>query len=207
MKRLSIYFAAITMFFASQLLLATSASQDVAPLAQLKQASAKMVQMLHKNKSRIQHDRDFLESEIKEIVMPHFALNNMSRAVVGRNAWSKASKDQKEAFKKEFTTLVLQIYSAPLATYDDDEIKFFPLRAKGKNSNVVVRSLIVRKTGQRIPVTYNMINVKGKWYVKDFSIEGISMIESYRSQFAETLSQSNFSGLLKQIKAHNKKNA
>lgn len=194
-----------TFFLSSLTIFAASSQQDPGPLVELKSASAEMLTMLQQNKARIRHDHNFLEAEVKKIVMPHFALNNMSKAVVGKNAWDRASDQQKEEFKREFTSLVLQIYSAPLATYDDDRIDFFPLRGKAGNDNAVtVRSIIVRKSGQRIPVNYYMIRVENKWFVKDFSIEGISMIESYRSQFAETLSQEQFAGLLKQIKQHNK---
>lgn len=194
-----------TFFLTSLTLFAASTAQDTGPLAQLKSASSQMLTMLQQNKARIRHDHNFLESEVKKIVMPHFALNNMSKAVVGKNAWDRATDQQKEEFKREFTSLVLQIYSAPLATYDDDRIDFLPLRTKvGADTSVTVRSIIVRKSGQRIPVNYYMIRIDDKWFVKDFSIEGISMVESYRSQFAETLSQEQFSGLLKQLKQHNK---
>lgn len=191
-----------TMIFAA----AKAPVNDSDPVAMLENVSTQLITTLKKNKVRIRRDTPFLQSQVRNVVLPVFDLDRMSHAVVGRNHWGKATAEQKSTFKTEFTQLVLQIYSAPLANFNDDKITFAPLRsnAKGK-TRVQVHSTINRKSGQKIPVVYRLVKKGGQWRVYDFSVEGISMVESYRSQFSGVLSQSGFSGLLKKVAEHNRK--
>jgi phospholipid transport system substrate-binding protein len=64
-----------------------------------------------------------------------------------------------------------------------------------------VESVIVRKNGQQIPVSYRMLQSGGTWKIYDFSVEGISMISSYRAQFDTILQQKGMAGLLAQLNA------
>ncbi|WP_406566709.1 Tgt2/MlaC family protein [Coxiella endosymbiont of Dermacentor marginatus] len=38
-------------------------------------------------------------------------------------------------------------------------------------------------------ISYNLVNDRGQWKIYDFSIEGVSLIQSYHSQFSEVLAQ------------------
>ena len=69
---------------------------------------------------------------------------------------------------------------------------------------MTVRSMIIRHTGQKIGVDYNVVRSGDSWKVYDFSIENVSMVQSYRSQFSDVLPQQGMAGLLQRLKAHNK---
>jgi phospholipid transport system substrate-binding protein len=69
---------------------------------------------------------------------------------------------------------------------------------------LTVRSVIIRRSGQRIKVDYNVVRSGDSWKVYDFSIENVSMVQSYRSQFSDVLAQQGMSGLLQRLKTHNK---
>lgn len=183
-----------------------AAKKDPAPVAMLKGVSEDMMQTLSQHKGRIKNDMPFLEKMVRQKVVPHFTISTMSRSVVGRTAWKSASAAQKEKFKQEFTEMVVGIYAAPLADFDGDKVTFMPLRRSLKNvSRVKVDSHIIRKTGQRIPVNYRLVKIGTSWKVYDFSIEGVSMVQSFRSQFSSVLRQRGFAGLLKKVSTHNRK--
>lgn len=183
-----------------------SAKTDPEPLAMLKDVSADIMQTLAKNKSRIKKDIPYLEKLVREKIVPYFTVSTMSRSVVGRSAWKSATEPQKDKFKKEFTEMVVGIYAAPLADFDDDKVTFMPLRGNlDKVTRVQVDSVIVRKTGQRIPVSYRLVKIGGSWKVYDFSIEDVSMVHSFRSQFSSVLRQGGFAGLLQKVESHNRK--
>ena len=63
-----------------------------------------------------------------------------------------------------------------------------------------MQSTIVRANGQTIPVSYRLINQGGEWKVYDFSVEGVSLVQSYQSQFSNDLSQSGLGGLLEKMR-------
>ena len=65
----------------------------------------------------------------------------------------------------------------------------------------------MRKNGQVIPITYSLSKTSSGWLVYDFSVENISMVNSYRSQFASTLSSSGMGGLIKKLHNHNSSNS
>lgn len=180
--------------------------KDPQPLAMLKNVTTDMVKTLTRNQSRLHSDKRFLPNLIRKKLVPHFTVTTMARSVVGRDAWKKATASQRSQFKKEFTEMVIDIYAAPLTDFDRDVVKYHPLRASvALQSRVKVDSVIVRKTGQKIPLQYRLVKIGTDWKVYDFSIEGVSMVQSYRSQFSQVLRQKGFAGLLRKIHQHNRK--
>lgn len=173
-----------------------SAFADDAPVQMLKQVSSQMIANLDKNQGHI--NRQVISGIVHNVLLPHVELEAMSRSVVGKQYWSQATPEQKQQFKNAFTSLVIKTYSAPLASYNGETIDFKPMRASG-GSRVQVESVISRKNGQKIPVNYRLVQSGGSWKVYDFSVEGISMISSYRSQFDSILQQQGMAGLLKKI--------
>lgn len=142
----------------------------------------------------------YVKSAIRETVLPIFDVHIMSRSVIGRKHWNEASASEQERFKQKFSRKVLSVYAAPLKEYDGDKIKFLPLRGDiPSHKRIVVHSKIIRKNGQQIPVDYRLIQKGGQWKVYDFSVEGISLVESYRSQYRETLQRSGLSGLINKL--------
>jgi phospholipid transport system substrate-binding protein len=179
-------------------------AQDPVPLAMLKQTSSQMLSSLKQNRPQLKNNPTLVHRIVVQILLPHVDLDNMSRAVVGRNYWSQATPAQQSAFKKEFTDTVIRTYSTAISSYDEEQIKFYPIRGFGAGqTQTQVRSEILRKNGQVIPISYRLILKNGQWLVYDFSVEGVSLVQSYQSQFAGVLSQSGFNGLLTRLKQHN----
>ena len=190
--RLKIYFPILLMLFT------LSALADPAPLVMLKQVSTQMTSELDRHKGQI--NTSVIGNIVHRILLPHVDLESMSRSVVGRNYWLQATPAQRTQFKQAFTNLVIKVYAAPLSRYNGETIAFMPLR-DASGSRLQVESIISRKNGQRIPVNYRLVQIGGAWKVYDFSVEGISMVSSYRAQFDNILQQQGMSGLLKRLNA------
>lgn len=179
---------------------------DPAPLSLLKSVSQQMIHTLDSHHRRISKDMPFLEKTIRKILVPHFTVTAMARSVVGRKFWESASAKERSQFVNEFTDMVIGVYAAPLSDYNGDKIQFYPMRNfSSKDSRVQVQSVIIRPTGQKISVSYRLVQTGNTWKVYDFSVEGISMVTSYRSQFKDILRQSGFAGLLRRVQSHNRK--
>jgi phospholipid transport system substrate-binding protein len=163
-----------------------------------------MLSSLAENKSRLNKGDGIIYGIVNRILLPYIDLDRMSMAVVGRQYWASATPAQKSEFIKQFTHLVTSTYAAALASYNDDKVQFFPLRADYTSSRILtVKSVIIRRTGQKIEVDYNVVRNGDTWKVYDFSIENISMVQSYRSQFSNVLASQGMAGLLKRLQAHN----
>jgi len=181
------------------------AEESPAPLAMLEKTSNQLISELKKNQAQIKTDPAVINQLISRIVLPHFDIEGIARSTIGQG-WKQATPAQWSEFKKKVLGLVMKNYSAPLASFDDDQVKFFPMRRfSNDQTQVEVKSLIIRKNGQKIPVTYRVFKSGNHWKVSDFSVEGISMVQSYRSQFAPVLSDGGFNGLLQKLESRKKR--
>jgi phospholipid transport system substrate-binding protein len=64
----------------------------------------------------------------------------------------------------------------------------------------IVKTLLVTASREKIPIDYTLHQTRGGWMVGDLSIEGVSMVNHYRSTFSRFLVNSDFAALLKQLK-------
>lgn len=178
----------------------TVSSWAATPVEELQGIANRMIQSLEANKSRL-NNRSVIKGIVNRNLLPYVDLDRMSASVV-QKYWRSATSAQKSEFKREFAALVTSTYASALASYNNDTVKFFPSSANG--SFAKVRSVIIRSNGQRIPVNYEVERVGNQWKVFDFSIENVSMVQSYRAQFAGVLANSGMNGLLDKLRNHNR---
>lgn len=181
---------------------AIAATSD--PVSMLEQTSNQMINSLKTNKATINTNPTYVEGLARKILMPHVDVPTMSRLALGRNAWQSASNDQKKQFMQQFVTLLIRTYSTALASYTDQQIKFDPIRGgvDGK-SRVQVNSKIIQSGGPSIPVSYRLVKRGSQWMVYDMSVDGVSLVQSFHSQFASEISKGGMNGLLTEMKKHN----
>jgi phospholipid transport system substrate-binding protein len=175
--------------------------QKSAPVAQMQCVSVNLIGALEQKKSILMRP-GVVSGIINQQVVPYFDIGTMARSVVGRRFWygAKDPSLQRE-FITRFKRLVISTYSAAIEKYDGDKVKFYPLRNVGDNYQVVsVKSLIMRPSGQNISVTYKLRKKAGRWVVFDFSIENISMVQSYQSQFKNDLNQGGLKALVANLR-------
>ena len=177
---------------------------DPAPMVMLKDTSNQMLQELNKNIGRLKNNDKLVYNLVNRILVPHFDLVTMSRAVVGKEHWDKSSSVTQQQFIKEFTCYVIRTYSAALQSYDGEKIKFFPIRG-AIGSTVKINSDLMLKNGPPVQLQYILLQRGGDWLIYDFSVDGISITKNYHSQFSGTLRQVGLDGLVKKLHQNNSK--
>lgn len=192
-----------TLFFLLVLIGTTALAADPAPLAMLKSTSQQMVQELDRNLGNLKGNDRLVDGLVRRILLPHFDLVTLSRAVVGREYWQSAGGATQQQFVKEFTRYVIKTYSNALQSYDGETIKFYPMRGNPNASRVQVDSEILRKDGPSIHVQYRLLNESSGWYIYDFSVDGVSIVQNYRSQFAGLLRQGGLNKVVAELKSRN----
>lgn len=181
------------------LMMSASLYAAEAPDVMLEQAATHMMQTLKANQTRLKTDPHWVEGAVREYLLPHVDVTGMSRSVLGRQAWNQATLPEREAFSKAFTALVIRTYAAPLSHYAGETITFsHDVASDGKFAHV--QSLIVRPNGQRIPLMYALVLKEDTWKVYDLSIEGVSLLQSFRNQFSQALQESNMNTLISKMK-------
>lgn len=193
-------FATILYFFMSVSGFAATAA-DPEPLGMLKGLSNEMVGQLNKNLGNLKNNNKLVDALVYKILVPHFDLTAMSRSVAGVY-WQQAPAAVQQQFVKEFTRNVVRTYSAALQSYDGEIVKFYPIRGD-VGVKVRVSSEIILKNGPAIQIQYGLQQQGGGWVIYDFSVDGISIVKNYNSQFAGTLRQIGLSGLVDQLQKRN----
>lgn len=193
--KLKQFFIAGLLFLVSSFALAASSPVDM-----LQTTTDQMLSALKQTQNR---NEQALYNLVQRILVPHVDLNLMSELVVGKY-WAGASAEQRSAFEHEFTRFVTRTYSTALNSYSNEKVRYFPIRGGVNGNRVQVNSAIEQSNGQSVSVSYRLIQTGGAWKVFDFSVEGVSIVENYRSQFADVLRTSGIDGLIQRLKAQNR---
>ncbi|MBA2656377.1 MAG: ABC transporter substrate-binding protein [Tatlockia sp.] len=175
------------------------------PLPMLESSSNQILAKLKQNKISLKNNSQIIYEAVERHLLPNVDVGGMSRSVLGRKAWGEASAAEKEQFSKAFTQLVIRTYASPLAEYTDETVKFMPIRGSLDSRFIRVNSVIIRSKGKNIPLTYSLVSNGSEWKIYDLSVEGVSLLQSFRSQFAEALQNSSMQDLIKQMRQHHVK--
>ncbi len=137
--------------------------------------------------------RDKLWAEIS----PIFDFEEMSKRALGKH-WSGRTSEEREEFIRLFTRILRDTYVGKTDAYSGESIEFLRERQSGNRSKV--QTNFITKRGQEISVDFSLIKKDEKWEIYDMIIEGISLVNNYRSQFREILKKSSYEELVQKIK-------
>lgn len=142
-------------------------------------------------------DADALRALVDRQVMPSVDFTMMTRMTVGPK-WRQATKEDRARLMTGFERLLIRVYAGALANIKDHRCELRPTRSRKLADELVVRTLL-KSTGQPdIGLDYRIYrNKAGEWKIVDVNVEGIWMVENYRSQFASTLNQDGIPGLIR----------
>jgi len=148
---------------------------------------------------------------IQKQVVPHFDFPNMSRWILGKN-WNKASQSQRQAFIHEFRILMVGTYVKTLKKYSVKEIRYFPVQ-NGTNSNLAIVNLEIWThssthtigSANTVLIKYKMHISNSVWKVIDITVDGISLVRSYRRLFASQIRKNGFDSLIIKLTERNSK--
>ncbi len=131
-------------------------------------------------------------------ILPHFDFERMTKLAVGRG-WRTASVEQKQALILEFRTLLVRTYTKVFVTYPDPKIEIKPIKLDDAATEITVRSVIRISGGQVVIVDYEMEKTATGWKAFDVTVEGVSLVTSYRGSFADQIQQTGIDGLIKAL--------
>ena len=79
-------------------------------------------------------------------------------------------------------------------------MKVLPLRGEVDATDVVVKSQVTQRANtQPIALDYRLEKTAQGWKIYDLNVENIWLIENYRNQFAQQISQSGIDGLIQAL--------
>ena len=145
-----------------------------------------------------------LRGKIWDMVKDSFDFEAISMRALGRN-WRDFSPSQRKEFTTAFTELLKNTYLNSVEGQERRERVEFLEEEKITENRAVVRTRL--HAGEtEIPIDYSLLARDGKWRVYDVNIEGVGMVQNYRTQFAEILAKESPDALIARIRDRNIKN-
>jgi phospholipid transport system substrate-binding protein len=140
-------------------------------------------------------------------VLPHFNFEHMTKLAVGKS-WRTASAEQKKQLMSEFRILLVRTYTKAFTSYRDQIVEVKPFKLDPAANEVTVKTAIVKPGSQQpILVDYDMEKMPDGWKVYDLTVEGVSLVTSYRGTFADQVQQVGIDGLIKTLVDKNRTSA
>jgi phospholipid transport system substrate-binding protein len=154
------------------------------PLETVKGYADKVLDVLRDPSLKPESAKKVKKDKLRAISEKMFDFTELSRRTLAQN-WSKFNPEQQKEFIELYTSLLEDAYANKIIAYTDEKI-VFSKEVTLTEKTVEVRSTVLRKN-EEIAIYYRVILKDGSWRVYDVVVEGVSLINNYRSQFKEIL--------------------
>jgi phospholipid transport system substrate-binding protein len=134
---------------------------------------------------------------VRKIANEIFDFSEIAKRSMARH-WQPLSEAQKNEFVGLFAELLERSYISKIETYGGEKIQYTAERADGDFATVSTR--IITKNGTEVPVDYRMIKRADRWLVYDVSIEGVSLVSNYRTQFNKIIQTTSYNELVSKLR-------
>ncbi len=180
-----------------------SSSAAVAdPVAAVRETVDAVIAILQDEKLAAPELKQERRDRVVRIVEQRFDFREMSMRSLARN-WKERSPEEQERFVQLFKKLLENTYINKIDTYSGEKVVFKKHAVQGDKA--IVYSDLVRNNVET-PVNYRLKNSNDTWMVYDVEVEGVSLVNNYRTQFASILNKENFAALLARLEERVSKN-
>src|SRR5262245_3844777 len=181
---------------AAGIALAAAAAWAAPATDQVKASVDKVLKLVQDPELKKPQNAEKRRAQIREVARGVFDFDEMGKRALARH-WAARTPEQKKRFGELFTDLLENSYVSKIEAYGGEKIVYLPEQADG--DVVTVRSKLITQRGTEIPIDYRMQKEGDRFRVYDVSIEGVSLVSNYRSQFNKIITQSSFDELLKKM--------
>jgi len=177
--------------------LAASARAAESPRAVVEATTSAVIAVLaHKDLSTDEKRR-----RVEEIVYARVDFDTLSRLVLARG-WNQLSEKQRGEFEREFKQTLSATYGRNVESYKNERVTIVDDRQEARG-DWTVRTKIVGHDTDDISVDYRLRQTDGTWKIIDVTIEGVSLVSNYRSQFQAIMTNGGIDRLLELLREKN----
>ncbi|MDP6786366.1 MAG: ABC transporter substrate-binding protein [Rhodospirillales bacterium] len=140
----------------------------------------------------------------RKLLNDHFDVKTIGRFVLGRY-WRKASKDERAEFLSLFEDLIVDTYVDRFAKYSGEDLSVTKTESTRDDDSIVYSSINRPSGGPPIGVAWRLRLRNGSYLIIDVMVEGVSMGQTQRSEFASVIRRNGgeVKGLLAKLRDRN----
>ncbi len=167
------------------------------PTEQLRGATDRVLKLLQDPELKQPARTEERRKQIRAVANEIFDWQETGKRALARH-WQGRTPQQRQEFSQLFADLIERSYVGKLELYSGERIVY--LGDAGEGDQATARTRLITKSNTEIPIDYRMQKEGDRWRVYDVTIEGVSLVGNYRSQFNRIIQQSGFDELMKKLK-------
>ena len=161
-------------------------------------AANEMLKDLDAHRADYRKDLGKVYALVDRVLLPHFDTRYAAQQVLAKH-WRTATPEQRDRFIKAFYQSLLRNYGTALLEFNADRMTILPFAGDLSSGRAVIRTQVKRDNGTQVPVYYSVRKTEQGWMAYDVSIEGISYIKSYRTDFGAEIEQKGLDAVIDRI--------
>ena len=177
-------------------------AQELRPDELVRKVTADVLESIKIDEQLQGGDRKKALALAEQKILPHIDFREAAQLAMGRS-WYTATPAQQKQVIDEFRALLVRIYSSSIDVYRSQTLKVLPVRMAPGATEVTVRNQYLSPGRQPIPVAYAMKKTPEGWKIYDISVEGVSLVLTYRAEFESITRASGVEGLIKRLREKN----
>ncbi len=134
---------------------------------------------------------------VRKIANEIFDFSEIARRSLGRY-WQPLTEPQRTEFVALFGDLLERSYISKIELYGGEKIVYSGERVEADLATVSTK--IMTKNGTEVPVDYRLFKRGDRWMIYDVSVEGISLVSNYRTQFNKIIQTNGYNGLVEKMR-------
>ena len=171
------------------------------PLEKIRETVDAVLAVLEDETLQAPEGRELRRQKLRQAVYQRFGFEEMARRALGRH-WRDLSADQQQEFVGLFSDLLERSYVGKIESAGADSKVEYTRETVDEDGFASVLSVITSRLDSQIEVEYRLLQRNGNtpWEVYDVVIEGVSLINNYRSQFNNIIHRTSYDGLVNQLR-------
>lgn len=134
--------------------------------------------------------------QLRDVFSRRFHYQEMARRSLATH-WNRRSESERQEFVDLFAKLLESDYAYKIETYSGEKIVVMDQQIDGDYAKV---RTAVKLKQQDVAIDYKLLKENADWRVYDVLIEGLSLVNNFRSQFNRIILSSSFDDLVKTLR-------
>jgi phospholipid transport system substrate-binding protein len=181
--------------------LLTGAAGAGEPLDKIRETVEEVLSILGDETLQAPERRELRRGKLRQAVQQRFGFEEMARRALGRH-WRDLSADQRQEFVALFSDLLERSYVGKIEGTGAGSQVAYAKETIDDEGFASVLTVITNRLGSQVEVEYRLLRRDGTtpWEVYEIVIEGVSLINNYRTQFNNIIHRTSYDGLVKQLR-------
>ena len=138
-------------------------------------------------------------TKIRQIVLQRFGFDEMAQRSLAQH-WRPLTPPQQQEFVALFTDLLEASYVNRMVNANPESQRVRYVKETMEQDQAAVHTEVGNPRDAPATVEYRLLHKAGDWRVYDIVIEGVSLVNNYRTQFNNIVVKDSYAGLVKQMR-------